>query len=59
MTLSMSGYLDVEVRVGEPVGFDTLEEPPERRGIGHIAGSLLATAACKHSPDTATNIGDY
>jgi hypothetical protein len=27
---------DVEVRVGEPVGLDTPEEPPERRGIRHV-----------------------
>ena len=40
--MSMSRCLDVEVRVGEPVGLDALEEPPERRGIGHIAGSLVS-----------------
>ncbi|OBZ67804.1 hypothetical protein A0H81_12436 [Grifola frondosa] len=29
---------DIEVRVGEPLGLDTPEEPPERRGISHIGG---------------------
>ena len=31
------------MRVGEPVGLDTLEEPPERRGIGHIGGLCLTS----------------
>ena len=32
---------DVEACVGEPVGPDTPEEPPERRGIGNIGGLRL------------------
>ena len=54
----MPRCLDVEVRAGEPVGFDVLEEPLERRGIAHIEGSLFATTAGRHSPDMATNVRD-
>ena len=50
---------DVEVRVGEPVGLNTLKELPERRGIGHIGGLRLTRTAGKHTTDTATDDGDY
>ncbi len=51
---------DVEVRVGEPIGPDALEEPPERGGIGHIGGlGLLTRTAREHATDTATDVGDY
>ena len=49
---------DVEMHVGEPVSLDTLEEPPERRGIGHIEGLRLTRTAGKHATDTATDVGD-
>jgi len=48
---------DVEVRVGEPVGPDALEEPPEWRGISYIGGLLTSTAG-KHATDTATDVSD-
>src|SRR5260221_6885500 len=50
---------DVEVRVRESVAPDALEEPPEWRSIGHIGGLGLAGTTCKHSTDTATDVGDY
>jgi hypothetical protein len=49
---------DVKVRVGEPVSPDTFEKPPKRRGIGHIKGLHLTTAAGKHATNTATDVGD-
>ena len=51
---------DIEVRVGEPVGPDTLEEPPERRGIGHIGDRRLTRTTGKHATNinTATDVGD-
>jgi len=57
----MSGCLgeDVEVRVGEPVGPDALEEPPERGGIAHIGGLGPTRTAREHATDTATDVGDY
>ena len=60
MSLMMSRCLgdDVEMRVGEAVGLDTLEEPPERRGVGHIRGVRLTRTAGKHATDTATDIGE-
>ena len=45
------------MRVGEPVGLDTLKEPPERCGIGHI-GSLRLTTTTNHTADTAMDVGD-
>ena len=47
--MSMSRGLgdDIEVCAGEPVSPDTLEEPPERRGIGHIGGLCLTRTACR------------
>lgn len=30
-----------EVGIGEPAGMDILEEPPERRGVGHVGGRLV------------------
>ena len=44
---------------GEPIGLDTLEEPPEQRGIGNIGGLRLTRTAGKHATDTATDVGDY
>ena len=35
------------MRVGEPLGLDTLEEPPEWHGIGHIRGLRLTITAGK------------
>ena len=59
MLLMMARYLEnVEVRVGEPVGLDTLEEPPERRGIGHIEGFRLTRTPGKQATDTVTDVGD-
>ena len=61
MLMLMSRYLgsDVEVpRVGEPVGLDTLEEPPGRRGIGYIGGLRLTRTAGKHATNMATDVGD-
>lgn len=49
---------DAEVGVGEPAGLDTLEEPPERRGVGHVGGLGLTRTAGKHATDTATDVGD-
>ena len=58
MSLSMSRFLgdDVGVRIGEPVGLDTLEEPPKRRGIGHIGGLHLTRTAGKHATKEETRI---
>jgi hypothetical protein len=49
------------VGVGEPAGLDTLQEPPERRGVGHVGGLGLTRTAGKHATDTgdtATDVGD-
>lgn len=43
---------------GEPAGLDTLEEPPERRGVGHVGGLGFTRMAGKHATDTATDVGD-
>jgi hypothetical protein len=62
MPLSMPRCLDdIEVCVGEPVSLYTLEEPPERRGIGHIRGLRVTRTAGKHATDTATDVrvGNY
>ena len=60
MSLPVSRCLgdDVEVRVGEPVGLDALEEPPERRSVHHVGILLLARAASEHATDTTTDVGD-
>ena len=49
---------DVEVRVGEPVGPNTPEEPPKPCGISHIRGLGLTSTTSKNATDTATNVGD-
>lgn len=49
---------DGEVHVREPVGLDTLKEPPGRRGIGDIGGLQLTRTAGQHAADTATYVGD-
>jgi hypothetical protein len=49
---------DAEVGIGEPIGADTLEEPPERRGVGHIGRLCLTTPTSKHATNTATNVSD-
>jgi hypothetical protein len=49
---------DAEVGVGKPVGVDMLEEPPERRGVGHIGQHRLTRRAGKHATNTATDVGD-
>ena len=49
---------DIGVCIGEPVGYNTIEEPPEQRGIGHIGGLRLTGTASKHATDTATDVGD-
>ena len=49
---------DTEVGVGEPAGLDTLEEPPERRGVGHVGGRRLTRTTGKHATDTTTDVGD-
>ena len=38
MVLSLLRCLNIEagMHIREPVALDTLDEPPERRGIGHI-----------------------
>jgi hypothetical protein len=61
MLLSMSICLgdNMGVRTREPVGLDTLEEPPERHGIGHITGSHLTRTASKHATDMALNVSNY
>ena len=47
---------DIEVYIGE---LDTLKEPSERRGIGHIGGLRLTTTTSKHATDTtATDFRD-
>lgn len=35
--------------VGEPVDVDMLEEPPERRDVGHIERDFLTRPADKHA----------
>ena len=59
--LSMSRCLDedVEVRIGEPIGPDALEVPPEWGGIGHIGGLGPTRTTREHATDTATDVGDY
>ena len=61
MSLLMLRYLGghAEVCIGEPVGLDMLEEPPEQCGIGHIGGLCLTRTTCKHATDMATDVGDY
>ena len=49
---------NVEVDVREPTGLDTLEEPPERRGIGHIGCLGLARTGSENSTDAATDVDD-
>jgi len=46
---------DVDVR---KVFLDTLEEPPERRGVGHVGSLHLAATAGEHSTNTATDVDD-
>jgi len=46
------------VRVGEPICLDTLKEPPEGRGIGHIRRIRLTRTAGKHTTNTTTDISD-
>jgi hypothetical protein len=60
MSLLVSRCLgdDVEVRVGEPVGLDALEEPPERRSVRHVGRLRLARATSEHATDTTTDVGD-
>jgi len=60
MLLSMLRSLgnDIDVRVGEPVGPNTPEEPPERCGISHIRGPGLTSTTSKNATDTATDVGD-
>jgi hypothetical protein len=47
-----------DVGVGKPVRVDTLEQPPERRGVGHIGRRRLTRRAGKHATNTATDVGD-
>ena len=49
---------DADVGFREPVDVDTLEEPPERRGVGHIGRLRLTRPAGKHTTNTATDVGD-
>ena len=46
------------MRVGEPVGPNTPEEPPERCGISYIRGLGLTSTTSKIATDTATDVGD-
>lgn len=39
------------MRVGEPVGPDTLEEAPERRGVGYIGELRLTRTAGRHATE--------
>jgi hypothetical protein len=41
------------VRVGEPIGPDALEEPPERGGIGNIGGRDFTRTAREQTLETA------
>ena len=47
----MSRCLDVEVCVGEAVGLDTLEEPPECVAQVTWEVACFSTTAGKHAPD--------
>ena len=49
---------DTEVGIGEPVGMDTLEEPPEWRGVGHIEWRFLTRPTSKYDTNTAAHIGN-
>lgn len=48
------------MRVGEPVGVDVLEEPPEGRSARHVGRLRLTSARAtgEHAADAATNVGD-
>ena len=59
MLISTCLVEDVEVGVGEPIGPDSLKQPPERRGVGYVRGRAPTRAAGQHAADAATNVGDY
>ena len=46
------------MRIGEPICLDTPKEPPEGRGMGHIAGIRLTRTTSKHTTDTAMDFGN-
>ena len=59
LSLSVLRCLGIEVRIGESIGPDALEEPPEWGGIGHTGGLGLTSTAREHTTNMAMDVGNY